>query len=322
MRIAQRLLLWLSLLPALAYADTSRVINGEGLEDSDTAALNVNFDQIDNEFGNVVHKTSTETIHGFKYFDNATITTATITGATITTATITSIRSWDGWISPNETWTRLGASSFTVSGNVTSKYTKGCRLKYKDGGSFEYATVYGNAYTTSLTTVTIATNTDYTFGATLTDNYISYEVVPQGYPTWFNYGSTWTASGAQPAIGNGILNARFCIIGTMVTVQLYWQPQGTSTFGTGTYSWSLPTDANTTVQQAAKINIGSAYMENAPGVTAYSGWCRLGATTGAKFSILYWDNLTAGVVTSMGQTTPFSWAGDDFMGATITYEMN
>lgn len=77
MRIARRLLLWLSLLPALVYADSSRVINGKGLEDMDTAALNVNFDQIDNELANVVHKTSTETIRGFKYFSN-TVSVSTI----------------------------------------------------------------------------------------------------------------------------------------------------------------------------------------------------------------------------------------------------
>jgi hypothetical protein len=61
-------LLWAILfLPSLCLAAPLRVITNE----ADIPSLNFNFDLIQNELRNTVHKTSTETITGYKTFDNS-----------------------------------------------------------------------------------------------------------------------------------------------------------------------------------------------------------------------------------------------------------
>jgi len=92
----------------------------------------------------------------------------------------------DGWLVAGETWTYASASTFTVSGDVTAKYSKGTRLKFTQSGSVKYGVVISSVYSSPNTTVTILTNTDYTIAsATISDNYISYSLNPQGYPAWF-----------------------------------------------------------------------------------------------------------------------------------------
>lgn len=63
-------LLSIILLPLSVHSGNSRLIKGNGLEKRDSAAINMNFNRIDNELSNTVHKTSTETIRGTKYFTN------------------------------------------------------------------------------------------------------------------------------------------------------------------------------------------------------------------------------------------------------------
>src|SRR5678816_3322763 len=57
------------------------------LVESDVSAANQNFVNINDELLNVVHKTSTETIHGIKYFVNP-VDFGQVTASTITASTI------------------------------------------------------------------------------------------------------------------------------------------------------------------------------------------------------------------------------------------
>ncbi len=121
-----------------------------------------------------------------------------------------------GWSPANETWVYVSATSFKVEGvDVTSKYPKGTRIRYKQGGAYEYGVVISSAFSTD-TTVTLATNTDYALANdTITDNGYSYMANPVGYPQYFNYTPTFDvdtiddASGGQPTI----TTARFGVIG-------------------------------------------------------------------------------------------------------------
>lgn len=98
-------------------------------------------------------------------------------------------KNWNGWINPDETWTYVSASTFTVPGDQTAKYTKGTRLKWTQT-TVKYGVVVSSAYT-SLTTVTIAVNTDYTIANdAITNNYYSYMASPQGYPMFFTTSAT------------------------------------------------------------------------------------------------------------------------------------
>jgi len=61
----------------LAHASSYRAIINSGNK-SDTSAINQNFNSVGSEFSNTVHKTSTETIHGYKTFsDPLTVSTDT-----------------------------------------------------------------------------------------------------------------------------------------------------------------------------------------------------------------------------------------------------
>lgn len=54
------------------------------------------------------------------------------------------------------------------------------------------------------------------------------------------YGVVWASSGTQPAIGNGALNAEYCRNFNQVFVRINLAAGTTTTFGTGTWKWSLP----------------------------------------------------------------------------------
>lgn len=57
---------------------------------------------------------------------------------------------------------------------------------------------------------------------------------------WTTYTSAWTSTGTAPAIGNGTISARYSITGNTVNVAITLVAGGSTTFGTGTYSFSLP----------------------------------------------------------------------------------
>ncbi len=112
----------------------------------------------------------------------------------------------DGWTPAAETWTYASASTFTVSGNQTVKYSKGTRLKFMQTTT-KYAVVVGSSYSSPDTTVTILINSDYTIAnAAISANYYSYAVNPQGYPGWFAVvaPTTWMnlddGSGGAPTV--------------------------------------------------------------------------------------------------------------------------
>src|SRR6266850_2976662 len=72
-------LLILFLLVSPCLAGTSRHVDGTPMSTTDKAAINFNFQRIDGELSNSVHKSSTETIHGIKYLDQIHVSTLGIT---------------------------------------------------------------------------------------------------------------------------------------------------------------------------------------------------------------------------------------------------
>jgi len=132
----------------------------------------------------------------------------------------------DGWTADTDTWVYVSASSFKVTGkDVTNKFTKGTRLKFTQT-TVKYAVVVASAFSTD-TTVTIAVNTDYEIAnAAITVPYYSYQNGPTGYPVFFNWTPTYSASGSMTytsvtkvfAIYNisasGLLTGQFKFYGT------------------------------------------------------------------------------------------------------------
>ena len=122
-----------------------------------------------------------------------------------------------GWNPAGETWTYASASTFTVPGNVTTKYTKGTRLKWTQT-TVKYGVVIASAYSSPNTTVTIAVNTDYTIAnATISANYYSYAANPQGYPGWFSWTPVWSGTGGSAGtFASTNYGTQFMIVGRAV----------------------------------------------------------------------------------------------------------
>lgn len=106
----------------------------------------------------------------------------------------------DGWTASSDTWTYASASSFTIAGvDRTTTFTKGTRLKFTNS-TLKYAVVASSSFSTD-TTVNILTTTDYVIAnAAISSPYYSYQVSPQGYPTWFSITPTTSNMGGFSAI--------------------------------------------------------------------------------------------------------------------------
>lgn len=180
----------------------------------------------------------------------------------------------DGWIPAGETWTRTGNFTFTVTGDQTSKYRKGARVRYKDGGSFEYGTVLSSAFG-AVTTVTLFTNTNYTMAAaTITENSVSYSQNPVGYPQMFD----WTPTHSRGAVNYTNLPttnyAKFAVSNSVVWFEEAHTQAGTPG-GSGQQLFTLPSTP-------ARLTMGSG-GNNATGA---SMGCFI-QTTGAASLFLY-----------------------------------
>lgn len=168
--------------------------------------------------------------------DETNLVTGTIDDDTMATASATNLSTseatkayvdngtWlNGWNLVTEIWTRTGNHIFTVAGDLTAKYRKGAKVRYKDGGAYEYGTVISSSYSSPNTTVTLATNTDYTMAAaTITDTYISYIENPEGFPIVFNYAVTLTSGSGTittgSATGSFFIRGNVCFIRQKISI--------------------------------------------------------------------------------------------------------
>lgn len=127
-------------------------------------------------------------------------------------ATLSTIRKTlmvDGWIEAGETWTYAAADAptytFTISGDKTTKYGIGMRLKLTDV-TVKYFIVTAVTYGAPNTTVTVYGGTDYTLtGGAITLPYYSMAKAPFGFPLsplkWRQeYTDTTDRSQATPTI--------------------------------------------------------------------------------------------------------------------------
>jgi hypothetical protein len=106
-----------------------------------------------------------------------------------------------GWNIDTDTWVYVSAVSFKVEGkDVTATFTKGTKIRYKQGGAYEYGIVASSAFSTD-TTVTLIANTDYALAsAVITDAGYSYVENPQGFPTVFAYTPTVAGFSGTPVV--------------------------------------------------------------------------------------------------------------------------
>ena len=140
---------------------------------------------------------------------------------------------------------------------------------------------------------------------------------------WQSFTPVWSASTTAPAIGNGVLTGAYMQVGKTVHYRLYFKAGSTTTFGAGSWRFSLPVPALSA--QAMSPNspgvspasfIGGWYAEN-PLVVGYGGTLMLLDTTKV---VLHFSNTTAGVVSQVSASAPGTWANTWYIMGNGTYE--
>lgn len=150
---------------------------------------------------------------------NATIDgTLSVSGTDIATA-IAAALSADGWISPGETWTYASATTFTISGDKTSKYSVGDKIKLTQTTP-KYFYIIGVSYSAPNTTITVCAGNVYSLAnAAITSPYYSKVSTPNGFPGYFTFTPTNVVgfSGTPTILAFFSLNGRFINIGYSFT---------------------------------------------------------------------------------------------------------
>lgn len=130
-------------------------------------------------------------------------------------------------------------------------------------------------------------------------------------PAWASYSPAWTSTGTAPALGNGTLTGAYRQTGSTVHFRLLLTTGGTSTYGTGTYRFSLPVGGkigSLLNAQVVDTSAGARYTGNAIVLTT--------STTGANMVI----NVHTSTST-VGATVPFTFASGDVLALAGTYEL-
>jgi len=201
-----------------------------------------------------------------------------------------------GWTPDSDTWVYVDANRFKIVGkDVTSRFPKGTRIRYKQGGAYEYGVVILSAFSTD-TTVTLATNTDYALANdTITDNGYSYMSCPQGYPQYFNYTPTFdtatmdNGSGGQPTINT----ARFGVEGKRCYG--YINANGSKVATNARIAFSPPVGFSTEIDNYT--GLGNAFNQYAEKVG-----CVVNLTSNLR---IYWNDTVADDATVYAEA---SWA--------------
>ncbi len=123
----------------------------------------------------------------------------------------------DGWTAVSETWTYASASTITIPSNGTTKYQKGMKIRFKQGGGYKYAV----ASVVAATLITILVNTDHTVAnAAITDVSYSFIERPFGWPDLFSFTGTTSASGSMTWTVSTIALSKYKVSGKTVTLFL------------------------------------------------------------------------------------------------------
>lgn len=135
--------------------------------------------------------------------------------------------------------------------------------------------------------------------------------------TWTTYTPTWAATGTQPAIGNGTLSGFYLQVGKFIIVRVRMLAGTTTTFGTGTYTFSLPV----TAASGQGMAVGSSYLRDASATSNghAPGSALVDAVSSTSTTLLMTSSTGSGLGSIVGATAPFTWANTDNMSAQVVY---
>jgi hypothetical protein len=125
----------------------------------------------------------------------------------------------------------------------------------------------------------------------------------------YTYTPVWTAASVNPAIGNGTVQGTYKRDGTRITASIYISMGSTTTYGTGAYYFSLPvipiSSRSTDIGQAFIVDDGTGYIAGIA-VPLHDGTARC--------------QVHAYNSTQISPTVPMTWAVNDSLKITLTYE--
>ena len=135
-----------------------------------------------------------------------------------------------------------------------------------------------------------------------------------GPTAWGTWVPAWASTGTQPNINNGTLSGQYTEIGKTVHASAQLIAGSTTTYGTGTYTFTLPTAAKSTPSTARKA--GTAYLRDSSAAANghFQGVAVIDpALSTSTFYVVHEPNV-------MGPTVPFTWANTDHLTVEITYQ--
>ncbi len=134
----------------------------------------------------------------------------------------------NGWVATS--WaglTRVSATVFTTTTNVSAILQKGYPLKFTDT-TVKYGNVLTATWDGSATTITMATNTDYALVGSPSNVYYSIVPEPYGFPAKFSFTQSWV----NLTVGNATLYGQFQMYGRRVKGRIGIVLGSTSSVGT------------------------------------------------------------------------------------------
>jgi preprotein translocase subunit SecE len=222
----------------------------------------------------------------------------------------------DGWFGVTATWTRTGNYTFTVSGDVTTVYRKSAKIRYKDGGTFEYGVIGSSSYSAPNTTINLIPNTDYAMAAaTITDTYISYVETPEGFPLEFNF----TPSPTNLTVGDGTYSyAKWSTHDNLLYGRVHFVFGSTSSIS-GTVDFAVPFAEGTYTASASRPPIGIATFLDAS-VAAYLGNVVFAGSGVMRMQAVGASGTYANIA-GISSTVPFTWGTSDELSFFFQYSL-
>jgi hypothetical protein len=127
---------------------------------------------------------------------------------------------------------------------------------------------------------------------------------------WAAYPVAWSSSGTQPVLNNGTLLGYYILSGKTYDIRIRLVAGSTTTFGTGTWFFSVPT------ARLSTENLDGAFSGLAYGGSANRYLVTSQEATSTTFSLMASGTPTSGVSAAV----PFTWASTHTLSVRGTYE--
>jgi hypothetical protein len=128
------------------------------------------------------------------------------------------------------------------------------------------------------------------------------------------YSTTWTATGTAVAVGDLTSSSRYKLFGKWAIIQIRMTFGATTTYGTGTYAWTIPAGLTMSAATGNLLPRGEALVIDSSTSTQYIGVATYvsGTTLGIR---------THAATALVGQLVPVTFASGDSIGINALVEL-